>query len=80
MWEFLQENGEKLMLLGLEALGIVIMWKRTSKDTPEQKQQKKAGRAEAKAEKLLAKARKQAEKANELRGENVNAGSNEKTA
>ncbi len=80
MWEFLEQNGEKLMLLAVEALGIVIMWKRTSKDTPEQKQQKKASRAEAKAEKLLAKARKQAEKANELRGENVNAGNNEKTA
>ena len=77
MWDFLQENGEKLLMLAVEAVGIFVVWKRTSKTTPEQKRQARAQKAEARAEKLLTKAKAQAKKADELR-EVKNANSNEK--
>lgn len=67
MNEFWNANGSQIIMLLAELLGVVVVWLRTSKTTPEQKQAKKVAKAEAKTNKLIAKVKAQATKTEHLK-------------
>jgi hypothetical protein len=67
MNEFWNANGNQILMLLAEIVGMVIVWLRTGKTTPEQKQAKKVAKSEAKTNKLIAKAKSQAMKTEHLK-------------